>query len=312
VMVHLMALALAAPIVLHLVLSRRQVLLSRAGLLALVPALVIAACGARFWLGLLAFEPHAMGAQEPGALWFASLGGRVSSASGLEYFFGAAWSDRFLAHGAIGIAVWLSMLLGHGLTWAGMVRSLAWIQRALVDRAQRSARVEIAALALCVWLAQTLLNLATHTAGHPHYYNATWIVFVVFAWLALDALSRWRLASYAAASHALALGVTLATIVIGLHTTAGTRSLHYGLAVREELRVAAQAAQGHPESPVRTRIEQLRLFPHAITVLMLLENALPSPSHPRRVMHIDYASTDETVARLRVSVEPASPTAHDD
>jgi hypothetical protein len=307
-MVHLMAVALVAPIALHLLLSRRSFLLSRAGLLALVPALVIAACGARFWLGLLAIDTQAMSAHAPGALWFASLGGRLLSAGGLAYFFGADWTERFLGHAAGAAAMLVSTLLAHGLVWAGMARTLMRARRALVDRARPSVREEIAMLALCVWLAQTALNVVTHTAGHPHYYNATWIAYVVLAWLALDRLSRWRLSSYVAGAHALALGSALAMVVHGLHTTAGTRSLHYGLALREEIRMASQLSQLHPESRVATQVAQLRQFPQAIMVLMWLAQARPDRSLPLRVLHVDYASADPTDAKLRFRVLPFAPT----
>jgi hypothetical protein len=303
VMVHLMALALAVPMVVHLLLLRRRFLLSRAGLLALVPALVVAASGTRFWLGLLAIDSNARTAQADGTLWFASLGGRPLTAGGLDYFFGEAWTERFLGHGLGAAAMLSSVLLGHGLVWSGMARALLWLKRALADHTQRGARTEIALLALGIWLTQTVLNVATHTAHHPHYYNATWIAFVVFAWLALDGLSRWRLASYVAGAYALALGAALAVIVNGLHTTAGTRSLHYGLALREVVRVAEALGQSHPESRLATKIDQLRMFPHELMVLIWLAPHQPDSSQPLRGVTVDYASTDATDAKLRVTAQ---------
>ncbi|HKP61846.1 MAG TPA: hypothetical protein VJV78_34180 [Polyangiales bacterium] len=302
-MVHLMALALAVPIVVHLLLTRRSFLLSRAGLLAIVPALVVAAGGTRFWLALFSMDTSAISTQASGALWFASLGGRPLTAGGLDYFFGAAWSERFLGGGIGAAAMLLSMLLGHGLVWAGMARALWWLKRALADRTQRGVRVEIAMLALGIWAAQTVLNLVTQTAHHPHYYNATWLAFVVFAWLALDGLSRWRLSSYVAGAHALALAAALAIIVNGLHTTAGTRSLHYGLALREIMRVAAELGQSHPESRLASKVEQLRIFPQELMVLMWLAHIQPDRSRPLRGVKVEYASTDVTDAKLRVTTQ---------
>jgi len=298
VMVHLMALALAVPIVVHLLVWRRRFLLSRAGLLALVPALVVAASGTRFWLGLLELDGNAKSPQAEGTLWFASMGGRPLTAGGLDYFFGAAWTERFLGHGVGAAAMLISMLLGHGLVWSGMARALLWLKRA-----QRDVRTEIAALALGIWLAQTVLNIVTHTAHHPHYYNATWIAFVVFAWLALDGLSRWRMSSYVAGAHALALGVALAITVNGLHTTAGTRSLHYGLALREVMRVAAELGQSHPESRLASKVEQLRMFPHELMVLIWLAPIQPDSARPLRGVMVDYASADATDAKLRVTAQ---------
>jgi hypothetical protein len=304
--VHLMALALAVPIVVHLLLWRRNFFVSRAGLLALLPALVVAASGTRFWLGLLEMDANARSAQAEGTLWFASLGGRPLTAAGLDYFFGAAWTERFLGHGIGAAAMLISMLLGHALVWSGMARALLWLKRGLTDRTQRGARMEIAVLALGIWLSQTVLNVVTHTAHHPHYYNATWIAFVVFAWLALDGLSRlsrWRIASYVASAHALALGAALATVVNGLHMTAGTRSLHYGLALGEVMRVAAELGQSHPESRLATKVEQLRLFPHELMVLIWLAPVQPDSSRPLRGVMVDYASPDATDAQLRVTAQ---------
>jgi hypothetical protein len=306
-MVHLMALALALPVVAHLLLTRGSFLL-RTRLLPLVPALLVASLGFRFWLELLDLEPAkaALG-PEPRALWFASFGGRLLTAGGLDYFFGQVWTARWLGGRGAAPATAASLLLGHGLVWGGMLRSMAWVRASLRNEIVRSPRLELATVALGVWLTQTALNLATRTAHHPHYYNATWIVFVLFAWFALERLSRSRLGVYALPLHAAALFFVLVLVIAGVHESRGSRTLHYGMAMGEQLRVVSLLTRSHPHSRITTDIEQLRSYPQALTVLLWLAPLRPSPLQPRRLLHVTYASKDPAVAALRVRAELSGP-----
>jgi hypothetical protein len=43
--------------------------------------------------------------------------------------------------------------------------------------------------------------------------------------------------------------------------TAGTRSLHYGLALRDVMRVAAELGQSHPECRLATKVEPTATVP---------------------------------------------------
>jgi len=308
VMVHLMFLALAAPLCAHLVLTRGR-FLWRTRFLPLIPALLLASLGAPFFRALLdADAGAATGNAHGSALWFASLGGRVLGANGLAYFFGATWSERFLG-GPVEAVANATSYLGHLLVWAGMVRALVWCARALRTPAARTPRAELGAVALGAWLAQTALNVATQTSYHPHYYNATFVVYALFAWFAVEGLVRFRLAGGLILTDAAALGAVLLVLFPALHATRGTRSLHYGSALGEQVEVARAMAAAHPDSAVATQVEQIRRFPHAPLVLLRLSGARPDPALPLRTIHVRYASTDPSTAALDVRTEPVPPPA---
>jgi hypothetical protein len=306
-LVHLSAVAVAVPVGVHLLLTRRH-FLWRARLLPLGPPLLLLVPALPFLRDLLAQTPDTTTHALRGTWWFASLGGRVLGASGLDYYVGGAWSESFLG-GAMGIVVDLTAYLGHGLVWAGMALATYGCARAVRNPIEWTPRTEVGVLVLGAWLAQTLLNVVTRTALHPHYYNATFPIYVVFAGLALDTLARRRLAGNLTLLQGAALATVLALLFPALHATRGTRSLHYGIALGEQIDVTRALAGAHPASTIQTAIPQLRHFPHAQIILLRLSGQRPDTSLPLRIINVAFASADPSVAALAIKSQPPTPAA---
>lgn len=303
VIIHLMSLALVLPLFVHLVATQRAYLWKTRAV-PLVPALVLVAVTGESWLALLEVSPTvARGVAHLDALWFATLGARFSTAGGLDYFFGDAWTQRFLG-GPVTIAVVVSQMIGYGLCAWGMALAVGLARRALREGAPWSPRAHLAALSLGVWWTQTALNLATATSFHPHYYNATWICFLFFGWLGLERAFERGLGPYVVALHGSVLASALAIVAFGIHVTHGTRTLGYGIALREQLDLARRVARADPGTPIQTDIEQLRLYRHALAVLVQLRAPSPSADVPRRTFSVRFASSDPSDARIRIVEQP--------
>ena len=65
---------------------------------------------------------------------------------------------------------------------------------------------------------------------HPHYQNATWISFVLLAWLAVDVAERRRVTRWAAIAGtgllAASLLAAVGALLLGLHRSGGTREIY--------------------------------------------------------------------------------------
>jgi len=232
--------------------------------------------------------------------WFALLGGRFLTAWGFDYFFDGDWTAAAGGAGQIVLRglVWISMI-GFALVWIGMVSATQEVVRAVRDPARRGPRAHLCGLALSVVATQTLLNGIAHAYGHPHYYNATWSVFLFLAWLGSERLGRWQPA--ATALHGVAMGCVLAFFIARIHSTGGTRGDHYGPVLTEQVKVARTLAPYAPNGDLyRVRGEHFDKFPHALYGLRSFPALRPRKNAPRRDVIIRYSSKDPAIARMEV------------
>ena len=96
-------------------------------------------------------------------------------------------SDARVAGPLFAAAATLSSV-AHGLVWAGILVAVLAIISA-VRRRTWSPTTHVAAIALGALACQSAVDGISSRYQHPHYQNGTWIVFVLFAWLTVDALA---------------------------------------------------------------------------------------------------------------------------
>jgi hypothetical protein len=297
-LVHLMALAFVGPIALHLLVFEHRALWrhrwSVLGTLGL---------GAAAWSAYARYLWGTSGAPPPASnlegLWFPLLGGRLLSASGLEYLFGPGWEAQGpFPEGLLKAAVLVSQL-AFVTTWAGMGLAALRVARALWRR--RAEPLDHAAgLGLAIVAAQCVLDWRAGAVLHPHYYNATWPAFALLSWLAVDALcQRWRAARLLPLSQAAALCVVLACLALRIHERGGTRDDRYGPTLGNQVELV-RALQRLPRGTrVSTSVENFARFPHGLDALRALEPADPSPGPPvPGGVRLDYAPGDPRSARV--------------
>ncbi len=75
-------------------------------------------------------------------------------------------------------------------SWAGMIIALPRARRAACRFREADTIDQLCLLGWATFLAQTIFDGVERVADYPHYYNTTWVIYVMFAWLAFDALPR--------------------------------------------------------------------------------------------------------------------------
>lgn len=305
-LVHLMGIALVIPLAAHMFLFHWRALWQhRWSLAAMATAVVVAAEPYREYL--LASRSASPAGDGSLAGWlFPLLGGRLLSAGGLDYFFGVS-----LVAGPLFAAAAILSSVAHGLVWAGiLVAVLAII--AAVRRRTWSPTTHLAAIALCALACQSAVDGVSSRYQHPHYQNGTWIVFVLLAWLTVDALAA--RGGTARSGARLVTGALLGAVVLAVGALAielrrhgGTRDV-YGPTLANQLQVARAIAEYDPGSDLQIRVAMWERFPHTPTILreLLRHRFLHGP---RRDLLVRYASGDEAsgVIELVVTALPSVP-----
>ena len=303
---HLMSLAVILPILGHFVWVHRKWIVRRwwvAGLLA-AGAFLLSWGYISYLLGA-PFKPPP--AAEQGSGWlFPLLGGRTFSVVGLDYFLGKNWTAGAVlgAKDASRAAVVLASALSYLLVWAGIV--LCARQVLLVFRKKIEGEVgadlffHASLLSLAVLASQALLFGLAGTSGHPHYYNATWIFCFFFLWAALsDPVWRgWGRAAGAALGAVLALALFDFALVI--HARGGTRGVHYGPTIANQVEVVKKIATYSPDSNLDCQVDHWMIFPKAFVLLNNLAGGPGDPKGPKADLVIEYARKDPSSGRIRV------------
>ncbi len=176
------------------------------------------------------------------------------------------------------------------------------------------------AIALSIVIAQMFLNAHTHTYGHPHYFNATWIGWACMAWAGAEALARSGRSGRVVAGLVLVvwLGGVVATNVgwlAAVHEHGGSRydlgkgvPRGYGPTIGNQWAVAAARDMFAPESPIRlsqpSRIEDVthyHLFAFSYDVVRAWRTKVqpatqPSGYKPFRPLDIRYVPSGDALS----------------
>jgi 4-amino-4-deoxy-L-arabinose transferase-like glycosyltransferase len=297
-LVHLMSAAIVAPVALYLVATRPAALLRAWLPLSVLLAVVVA--GSWAYLRHLASASLHSGGGTPLALeavTFAWQGARFFSATGLDYFLGELWSERLLFSGARWLVL-ASGVIAHGLFALGVLQAVRGLLPGTVSHAQGLRRTA-GGLLLAIVLTQTVVNAASATSHHPHYYNATWIAVALLSWLGAARLWRYPAARIALSAQGAMLSVTIAAIAGHIHAHGGDQR-SYGPTLANQLTVAREIA-AHAPREVRFTGAYLRRFPFGPRAAMLAEGYEPSAAGP--VMIVQPASDDPDHGQIRVATE---------
>jgi len=293
-LIHLMAAAMVVPLIAHLVVTQARQLWRWKYAVA---GVVVAGCVAALPYAINLRPANPVKIPAPVGVngwWFPLLGGRVLSAAHLAYFVGPDYFGE--APWLVGCATIVS-LAGYVLVWAGIVLAAAW-SLAVFRGAAAGPREHVAVVCLLVLLCQVLLDGAFRVFGHPHYYNATWIAYVTFAWFAADRIAGVKLARWAVAGYGAALAYAVLFLLTRIHATGGTRDTHYGIAIGEQLSITEEINRYPQNTTVGSDVPQVVLYPQAMEVLRKLAPAVVSK--PARHLFIHYRSSDTKDAHLEL------------
>jgi len=296
-LVHLMSVALIAPLGAHMIVVRRRALWAdRYSVAAIAVAALLLAWP--YWTYLATAGP----APTPGAGpaldgWlFPLFGARLLSARGLDYFYGPGPVGGRLFHMLSAVSSIAYVLVGCGL-----VVAITLVVQAARTRAW-NVRAHVAAIVVASLICQAAIHGMTAKFEHPHYYNGAWISFVLLAWFAVDFLAARRSgARWAAAATGLlaaTLLLTVGTLALRLHQSRGTREI-YGPTLANQQQIARELSGYASTSPVQTNVTMTKRYPQALAILRQL-NASRRMDLPRRTFELRYASDDPASGEIEL------------
>lgn len=294
---HLMSLAVIAPIGLHAAWSAGPWLRQRRGFALALLAAALLACGP--YLAALARSAAEAVPSPLGSPWlgwvFPLQGGRLFSGLGLAYFLGDDWpvsTAERLARSVSGAAL--------PLIWAGMALAAARAREGLRAPGRRDAAFHMSLLALGAAACQCLFYGLARVYGHPHYLGPAWIFNLFFLWNGLSALGAWR--RPAAWVYGLSLAAATATTIVRLHGAGGTRGIHYGPTLANQIAIGRELNGYHP-GHIAMGVQHYQLFPEALATLMDLNDWPGDPSAAPRRLAIVYRDPSGTDGRIRLVVQ---------
>jgi energy-coupling factor transporter transmembrane protein EcfT len=201
-------------------------------------------------------------------------------------------------------------LLPHLAVWIGMLLVAMRILKWTIRRTALTTKDHLAALAFVTALCQCLLDGVEQVRHLAHYLNATWIVYLILAWYALDAVDA--VAKKAHVILLIPLGAYLASMLIVLsftiakiHRDAGTTGGDYGTDLENQMKAVARIHQFSPDSPIELHYPHWRDFGWAKDALLEL---LPVQSEPlpMRKLVVRYRNAFPGDARIVVDDFPTS------
>jgi hypothetical protein len=311
-LVHFMALALVMPLAIHFVLFQTR-WVRKFGLGVVLVFVAVNVVGWTYWSYLLDHHETAGGpAFMPDSAslgWvFPLSGGQLLSGAGLSKILGEEWLYTlamplpFVVTAALTISVFV-----YAAVWVGMLLAVGRCWRVIRDGAQASATDQMALVALMVFIGQAILDGVGHVYGQPHYFNATWIAYAVFAWMAIDAMQRRFPKSILVRAALPVYGASLAILIAAagykIARDGGTRSLHYGTVLSEQVAAAAKMKSFDAASRVIYAFPQWLNYPDAPQNLEWWVEASGPPGGKRRIV-VKYRDAFPTDARIIVDDSP--------
>ncbi len=254
--------------------------------------------------------PALLPPKDPPEIWGACLifglfGGRVFSACGLEYFLEPGWAnDSPLLRATVLVSV-----LVYILVWVGVVKSVLRVRAAGGLRAagELGSDHTLDVVCLCAFAIQWLFLAVLGRHTHPHYYNGLWICYGYFLWSAVsEPLSKPSFTRlFRGASFALAgvLAFTTFSVAARLHRLGGTRGIHFGATLYNQIDVAHVLGRSSPDAQLTVGISNWLMFPHALTVLRQLTNTPGTPGGSKDPLLVHYRDADPKSGWIAVSKE---------
>lgn len=262
-MTHLMTLPLVGAVALHFALTRWRTMRDSPRF-ALGVALVLAGSLALCFPYLREMSGSSVATfrviPSLGPVAFALNGMRVFSLAGFDYVIGP-WNLGGIAP----IAIFLTIFSYVGGAY-GLVLCIREVRAG--DGSVRGQLAAVLTLALVLFV---LMANGQRLREHPHYYSGVWIVFFCFWWIGMSRLVHEAWLRRIFVGQVVVMACFLVGVVSWIHWNRGTKSLHYGPTLENQMTVARQLnLLGAPDAPP-SAAHHPRLFPHAIGVLRRLE-----------------------------------------
>jgi hypothetical protein len=146
-------------------------------------------------------------------------------------------------------------------------------------------------------------------ANTPQYYNATWIIFALFAFFAVNKIFQnssipKSITRAVVGIFAVSLLFIVVSKAIDIHEDSGIRKDNYGTALSNQIAAVNQLHQFSADSPREMDFPQWATYPIALDVLEKLFPPAPGPK-PNAALWIGYRNM--SAADAAIAVIPLSP-----
>ncbi len=183
--------------------------------------------------------------------------------------------------------------------WVGMIMVIPRARRALGKSRDADKIDHLCLIAWGVFLVQTLFDGLEHVSLYPHYYNTTWIIYVLFAWLAFSALPRWSrniAARMTVPIYAASLLFVELIVAWQIARNGGSKGDNYGAVLSNQVDVVRAIDRFSDASPIDVQVSYWQTRPDTLRVLRQLVNP-----------PIDRSATQLPIGRLVVRFRDAFP-----
>ena len=240
---------------------------------------------------------------------FPLLGAQHITASHVGYFLEESWSN--INPPSLRYAFTFARLvtcIAFLACWVGMIMAIPRAWKAVARRPEAATLDHLCLIGLATFLFQTVFDGIEHVSYHPHYYNATWIVYVMFAWLAFDALPRWfgaqsilaRLTVPVYAASLLFVQIIIAWQII---RNGGSKGNHYNALLSNQIEVAKEISSYSDASPIDMRVDYWHDVPKTLPVICKLVGQ-PASNRPVRQLVVRFRDAFPGDARIVVDSYP--------
>ncbi len=309
-LIHLTGVAMVLPIGAHLlVFNRRQLWKWKWRVVA-----IVLLCSYLFWPYLAYFatrtQPNIPRSRPQLIGWLAPLvGGQYLTLGTAGTMPGDGWQEHSpeILQSLVGIAQWITRI-ALLCVWLGMAIAVPRGWKALRHPASAGATQHLCLVALAVWICQTFLDGIERLDFSPQYLAATWMIYIFFAWIAVDWLMqrmrgstfivRWLPGIY---SGSLLLGIVI--IMVTFIRNEGAVNGYFGTSLANQIEAVKRIRQFSDRSNVDIQFAPWRLHPLAYQVLMELNPASAGP-RPVASLVVKYRNGYPGDARIEVQTVP--------
>jgi hypothetical protein len=241
------------------------------------------------------------------SVWYALLGGRLFSTHHFDYFLGNDWlkfssmPDMFNIF-CSGLSYFT--LIAYPLSWFGLFHAGKLIWQSKLRLSQIDIETQVLAMAIVTVFFHTLFSVVTDLRDHPHYYNGVWPGILMLFWYGIESLSKSKLFKFNYLCYSFILLFFLWKIVIDLHLNHGTRTLHYGPTLGNQIEVVKEIRKIENLDAIKVVAAHPRAVPQAFMFIFKVMGKLED-GHKIRINNarVDYVSRNPNDGQIHLLIE---------
>jgi hypothetical protein len=162
--------------------------------------------------------------------------------------------------------------IGYIACWTGMIIAIPRARRAIARQSEAGTVDQLCLIALAAFIFQIIFDGPQHVSLYPHYHSTTWIIYVMFAWLAFDALPRWfgarsLVSRLTLPVYAASLFFVEIIITWQIARNGGTMGNHYNAVLSNQIDVVKELGRFSSASPINVQVYYWQDRPDTLRVL---------------------------------------------